>query len=48
MNVYRTKAYHSIMRGYFCIELSDFMLKAKVYENIQIYFLLMIMIRMIK
>ena len=28
-NIYRTQAYNSIIRGYFCIRFIDFMLKGK-------------------
>ena len=47
-NIYRIKAYDSIMCGYFCVGFIDFMLKGKsllVYTNL---FLLVIMRRMIK
>ena len=44
-NIYRIKPYDSIMCGYFCIGFVNFMLKGK---SLQVYFLLMIMNRMIK
>ena len=47
-NIYRIQAYDSIMCGYFCIAVIDFLLEGKVCLIIQIYFLLMIMRRMIK
>ena len=46
-NIYRIQAYDSIMCRYFCIEFIDLMLK-KVCWIIRIYFLQMIMRRMIK
>ena len=39
-NIYRIQAYNSIMCGYFWIGFVDFMLIGKVYESIQICFLL--------
>ena len=47
-NIYRIKAYASIMCGYFFIGFIGFMLKRKNLLGIQIYFLLMIMKRMTK
>ena len=47
-NIYRIKAYASIMCGYVFIGFIDFMLKRKNFLGIQIYFLLMIMKRMTK
>ena len=47
-NIYRIQAFDSIMCGYFCIGLIDFVLKGKSCLIIQIYFPLMIMIRMVK
>ena len=37
INIYRTQAYDSIMRGYFCIGFIDFMLKGK---SLQFFFFL--------
>ena len=39
-NIYRIQGYNSIMCGYFWIGFVDFMLIGKVYESIQICFLL--------
>ena len=47
-NIYRIQAKHSIMCGYFCIGLINFMLKVKVCLIMQIYFLQMIMRTMIQ
>ena len=47
-NIYRIQAYSSTMSGYFCIGFVDFMLKIKVSLILRIYFLLMIIRRMIK
>ena len=41
-NIFRIQAYDSIMCGYFCIAFIDFMFKGKHWQNIQIYFHLMI------
>ena len=48
INICRIQVYNSIMCGYFCIRFIDFLLKVKVCLIMQIYFLLMIMKRMIK
>ena len=55
-NIYRIQAYDSIMCGYFCIGFIDLMLKGKhlldytslFSPNVQVYFLQMIMRKMIK
>ena len=47
-NIYRIQAYNSMMCRYFCIGFLDFMLKGKSFLIIQIYFLPLIMKRMIK
>ena len=47
-NIYRIQACDSIMYGCSCIGFIDFMLKAKSLLDLQIYFLLMNMERMIK
>ena len=47
-SVYRIQAYDSIMWGYFCNGLIDFMLKGKSLLNHKSCFLLIIMKRMIK
>ena len=47
INTYRIQAYDSIMCGYFCTRFIDFTLKGNCLI-MQIYFLLMIMRRMIK
>ena len=47
-NIYRIQAYESIMCGYFCIGFIDFMLKNKSLLECIIFFLRVIMRRMIK
>ena len=47
-NIYRVQPNNSIMCGYFCIGSIDFMLAEKILTVIQICFLLMILIKMIK
>ena len=48
INIYRIQGYDSILCGYLCIGFIDFMLKdEKICLIIQIYFLLMIMRRMV-
>ena len=47
-NICRIPTYDSIMRGYLCIGFSDFILKGKSLLDYTIFFLLMIMRKMIK
>ena len=45
-NTYRIQEYDSIMCGYFCIKVGDFMLKDKTFLEYTIYFLLINIKRM--
>ena len=45
-NIFRIQAYDSIMCGYFCISLIDFMFKGKHWQNTQIFFHLIILKKM--
>ena len=47
-NIYRIQANDSVMCGYFCIGFIDFMLAGKTLIDYTNFFLLMILIRMIK
>ena len=47
-NIYRVQANDSVMCGYFCIGFIDFMLAGKTLIDYTNFFLLMILIRMIK
>ena len=37
-NIFKTRSYHSIMCGYFCIRFINFMLKSKILTEFTIFF----------